>query len=71
MSTPLFSKRHYEWIAAFCREHLTGMDCVTLAEALQRDNPAFKRGKFMDACDFTSKLDPEAQRVVGYKQRPS
>jgi hypothetical protein len=33
MSTPLFSKRHYEWIAAFCREHLTGMDCVTLAEA--------------------------------------
>ncbi len=51
MSTPLFSKRHYEWLAAFARDQLSAADVAALARALASTNPRFDAAKFRTAAN--------------------
>jgi hypothetical protein len=46
----MFSKRHYEWLAKFAGEHLTGQQIDALTNALKQGNPNFKPTMFLSAC---------------------
>jgi len=41
-TSPIFSHRHYEFLAKFAGEHLSLIDQCKLAGALIRDNEKFK-----------------------------
>lgn len=47
---PIFSQRHYEELAHFAGRNLRYIDCLALADWLGRENPAFKRARFLAAC---------------------
>ncbi len=61
-SAPLFSKRHYEWLARHLRDELSSCEVTSqyhqsmyftirhLAQQLQRDNPRFDSERFIIAC---------------------
>jgi hypothetical protein len=44
---PLFSKRHYEWLARFAGTYLCSDAYYDLAEALEDTSPNFDRSKFI------------------------
>ena len=52
----MFSKRHYEWLAAFYRQHYPAPTdsqqtlWLHLAMALEAHNPRFNRDRFLAAC---------------------
>jgi hypothetical protein len=48
-SSPLFSKRHYEWLAAFARAELSSATALVLCNALDREGARFNRAKFLVA----------------------
>ncbi len=48
-STPLFSKRHYEWLARWAGENLSQEQTFGLSCDLSRTSEAFKHETFMRA----------------------
>ena len=54
MSAPLFSKRHYEWLARWAGENLTEQQYAALAEKLWHTNSNFIPARFMAACDLAA-----------------
>jgi len=61
MSQPLFSPRHFEWLAEFIRSnyshrlpaYISKTDAIMdLAYALAETNPNFNREKFLKACGY-------------------
>ncbi len=63
MSTPLFSKRHYEWLAAFARAELPTGDRIALCNALDRTNANFNRDRFEHASGIAEYLAGRAALV--------
>jgi hypothetical protein len=53
-STPLFTRRHYEWLAAFAREELSSATALALTNALDHDNANFNRDRFLKAAKVLS-----------------
>jgi hypothetical protein len=48
-STPLFTRRHYEWLAAFARAELPMGDRVALCNALDHEGFRFNRARWEKA----------------------
>lgn len=60
MSVPLFSRRHYEWIARYWRGRHNGMDVTAwrlevylMAAALKQEQHTFSMVKFLQACGLS------------------
>lgn len=54
----MFSKRHYEWLARWCKREIE-ISCAddlalnavySLTDALEKNDPRFDRAKFLKAC---------------------
>jgi hypothetical protein len=69
-STPLFTRRHYEWLAAFAERDLPMAERMILTSALARECSNFNRSRFERACGITAwrdnlyHTDPEAHRAM-------
>lgn len=53
----LFSKRQYDWLAAFAGECISEESWHLLAGKLKLDNSAFNYDRFIDACDKANRAD--------------
>ena len=52
MKSPLFTRRHYEWLATFCAQTPSmqeGWQVQDLMRALKKDNERFDTARFMKA----------------------
>lgn len=63
MPAPLFSRRHYEWLAAFAGRVLDEEQFGLLCNELCRDNPAFERARFVAAFEKAWEADRIATLV--------
>lgn len=45
--TPIFQKRHFDWLADFARTELNLEQTNALALRLERSNPVFDRERFL------------------------
>lgn len=59
----MFTKRHYEWLAAFARNELPTGDRIALCNALDRDNGNFNRARFEKASGIAEYLAGRAALV--------
>ncbi len=57
-SSPLFSKRHYEWLARWAGRYATRTQCYELARELQEQDLTgrFDPQRFLTACDILEKV---------------
>lgn len=51
MSSPLFTKLHYEWLARWVGENLTVQQYYALSDELNNTNANFNANEFIRACD--------------------
>jgi TRAP-type C4-dicarboxylate transport system substrate-binding protein len=63
MTTPLFTKRHYEWLAAFAKDNLDRKQVQELGRQLTYTNPAFNLEWFTNAAGWYDKLAQEQRNT--------